>query len=123
MNTNLSLTSLLSKIYLWQVAVIIAIALLSLGFTGEVFFTEEKLREGKGTLAIYFGAMFFVLACILRYIPPPERTLMTNAERLDRIEVALKQLLIWLAVSVGQQEALRIKAILEDDKTDISTES
>jgi hypothetical protein len=81
----MNLRNLIDKIYLWQVAAFVAVALLTLGFTGEIhLFGDAQLLAGKGTLAIGYGAMFFIVACILRYIPPPEHSAVI--ERIERLE-------------------------------------
>ncbi len=46
---------------------------------------------------------------------------MTNVERIDKLERSLSALLTWLTLALGKREALRIKAILEDDETDLQT--
>jgi hypothetical protein len=46
---------------------------------------------------------------------------MTNVERIDKLERSLSALLTWLTLALGKREALRIKAILEDDETDLPT--
>jgi hypothetical protein len=40
----------------------------------------------------------------------------TDAERIDRLERALSATLTWLTLSLGKNEAIRIKAILEADE-------
>ena len=77
--------NLVDKIYLWHVAAFIAVALLTLGFTGEIhLFADSQLLAGKGTLAIGCGVLFFIVACVLRYIPPPERV--SVIERIESLE-------------------------------------
>ncbi len=46
---------------------------------------------------------------------------MTDTERIERLEKSLSALLTWLTLALGKREALRIKAMLENEK-DISAE-
>lgn len=63
---------LTSKLYLWQFSLAISIALLFMGFTGDTAFTDAQVIEGKESLAIFVGVVFFVATCVLKYMPPPE---------------------------------------------------
>ncbi len=71
LNLNIEYMEILSKLHIWQFALVMSVILLYLGFTGDIPFTDDDLRDGKGTLAIIVGVGFFIAACALRYIPPP----------------------------------------------------
>ena len=62
----------IEKLYLWQFSLLVSLALMALGFTGDIPFTDVALREGKETMAILAGVAFFGLTVVLRYIPVPD---------------------------------------------------
>lgn len=66
-----TVTKVLAKLKVWQFSLFISVALLALGFTGEIPFTDSELRAGKSTEAIYAGIAFFIGTVLLLYLPPP----------------------------------------------------
>ena len=73
-----------SMFKLWQFSLFGSFCLLSLGFTGDIPFSEETLNAGQENMAIFVGVVFFVATCGLKYLPPPE-----IRRRKDRPNVAI----------------------------------
>ena len=71
-------TELFSKLYLWQFSLIVSLALLSLGFTGNLPFSEQELNDGQENMAIFVAVVFFIATCVLKYMPPPETRQRSN---------------------------------------------
>ena len=77
---------------LWQFSLFASFCLLSLGFTGDIPFSEETLNAGQENMAIFIGVVFFAATCGLRYLPPPE-----TRQRKNRPSVAISPTQIGLA--------------------------
>lgn len=75
-----SLWSLYNKIKFWQITTVIAIALLGLGFTGNAIFIDTEVLEGKENAAIYGGFATLIASIILRYVPAPERRILSRTK-------------------------------------------
>ena len=56
----------LSKLYLWQISIVIALFLLVLGFTGDIPYVDIELRPGRSQQAITGGTIFFLLGINLK---------------------------------------------------------
>lgn len=69
---DVDIAKIASMFKLWQFSLFASFCLLSLGFTGDIPFSEETLNEGQENMAILVGVVFFIATCVLKYIPPPE---------------------------------------------------
>lgn len=61
--------NLLRQVKLWQLVMLVSIALMALGFTGEVPFTDIDLRDGRGQRAICMGGALFMVSLFIYYHP------------------------------------------------------
>ncbi len=68
-----SIITLLNKLYLWQISAVISVFSLGFGFTGKGLLTGMEIQPGMENVAIGVGIFFFILACILRFIPVPPK--------------------------------------------------
>lgn len=62
------LIAITSKLCLWQISIIVGIVLLTLGFTGEIPYTEIDLRAGRSVMAIKAGVFFFVIGVTVKLL-------------------------------------------------------
>ena len=91
------LSKIANAFKLWQFSLFGSFCLLSLGFTGDIPFSQESLNAGQENMAIFVGVVFFIATCVLKYLPPPEARGRKKDENGGTISYAQKALCTQIA--------------------------
>ena len=105
--------AMLDKLHMWQVTMVMSVALLILGFTGEGV-TGFHIIEGKEDWAIVAGLAFMGISVLLRYLPPPNRR--TASSDRPRVAISAQQMALCSSFTEWTDFSDASQAVVPDNK-------